>query len=96
MRQLHIVTVCGCGLGSSLMAKMTLDNIMSKHGVSASIEAADAGTVAGYRADLVVATREFQHAVQGLDTDVVLVSSFVNEEELEEKVGPVVDRLKNQ
>lgn len=94
MRRLNIVTVCGCGLGSSLMAKMTIEKILDKEGVSATIDAADAGTVKGHRADIVVATREFAHAVSGVKGKVVIVTSFVNKVELAEKLSPVVKQLK--
>lgn len=94
MRRLNIVTVCGCGLGSSLMAKITIERILDKHGISATIDAADAGTVKGHRADIVVATRDFAHAVGGVKGKVVIVTSFVNKAELEEKLSPILEQLK--
>lgn len=92
MRRLRIVTVCGCGLGSSLMAKMTIENILAEYGLSASIEAADGGTVKGFRADIVVATKAFEKACQGVKGRLVVVKSFINKAELREKLGPVLEQ----
>lgn len=93
MRRLRIVTVCGCGLGSSLMAKMAIEKILAEYGLSASVEAADGGTVKGFAADIVVATKAFEKACQGLKVPVVLVTSFVNKEELREKLGAVLQKF---
>ena len=93
MRRLRIVTVCGCGLGSSLMAKMTIDNILAEYGLSASIEAADGGTVRGFAADIVVATEAFERACRGVKAPLVVVKSFVNKKELREKLGAVLEQF---
>ena len=76
------------------MAKMTIEKILEKFGVSASIDAADAGTAKGHQADIVVAPRDFAHALGGVKAHVVIVTNFVNKAELEEKLTPVIERLK--
>ena len=53
-RRMKIVTVCGCGLGSSLLAKTILEKIARTYGVKTSIVAADAGTAKGHESDLIV------------------------------------------
>jgi len=93
VRRLRIVTVCGCGLGSSLMAKMTIEKILTEYGLHASIEAADGGTVKGFAADVVVATEAFERACRGLKAPVVIVKSFVNKKELREKLGAVLEQF---
>lgn len=93
MRRLRIVTVCGCGLGSSLMAKITIENILAEQGLHGSVEAADGGTVKGFAADVVVATKAFEKACQGLKVPVVIINSFINKEELREKLGNVLKKL---
>jgi PTS system ascorbate-specific IIB component len=93
VRRLRIVTVCGCGLGSSLMAKVMIEKILADYGMHASIEAADGGTVKGFASDIVVATKAFERACQGLKVPVVIVTSFVNKEELRQKLGAVLQQL---
>lgn len=44
---LKIVTVCGLGVGSSLIMKITVDNAMAQLGVKCNIEHWDMGTVKG-------------------------------------------------
>lgn len=75
------------------MAKITIEKILAEYGLSASIEAADGGTVKGFAADIVVATKAFERACQGLKVPVVIVKSFVNKKELREKLGPVLEQF---
>ena len=35
MKELNIMTVCGFGIGSSLILKMTVDTVLEKNGISA-------------------------------------------------------------
>ena len=53
---LKIITVCGLGVGSSLIMKMTVDSAMSQLGVKCNIEHWDMGTVKGKPCDLIVTT----------------------------------------
>lgn len=96
MRRLNIITVCGCGLGSSLMAKVIIEKVVNDLGVSATITAADAGTAKGYRADLIVTTDTFAQRLGQVSAPLVVVSNFINREELKAKLTPVVERLKQQ
>ena len=57
---LKIVTVCGLGVGSSLIMKITVDNAMAQLGVKCNIEHWDMGTVKGKECDLIVTTNGFK------------------------------------
>jgi PTS system ascorbate-specific IIB component len=88
-KRMKIVTVCGCGLGSSLLAKGTIEKIAREFGIQTVIDAADVGTAKGYESDLVVVQ---DHLVSRLGEipgiPVVGVKSFVDEEELRALLGP--------
>lgn len=88
-RRMRIVTVCGCGLGSSLLAKVAIEKIAREFGVKTNISAADAGTAKGHDADLIVAQ---EHLVPRIgvvqDIPVVGVKSFMDTEELLRLLGP--------
>lgn len=88
-RRFKIVTVCGCGLGSSLLAKGTLEKIAREFGVQTSIEAADVGTAKGYEADLVVIQAHLMSRLGDIPgIPVVGVKSFVDQDELRAVLGP--------
>lgn len=88
-KRMKIVTVCGCGLGSSLLAKGMIEKIAREAGVQTSIEASDVGTAKGYEADLFVVQAHLMSRLgEILDTPVVSVKSFVDQEELRNLLGP--------
>lgn len=87
-KRMRIVTVCGCGLGSSLLAKTIIEKIGREYGVKTSIVAADAGTAKGHRADLIVAQDHLAPRVGEVPgVPVLAVKSFVDKDELRELMG---------
>lgn len=91
-RRFKIVTVCGCGLGSSLLAKGTIEKIAREYGVQTLIDAADVGTAKGYEADLVVVQAHLISRLGDIPgTPVIPVKSFVDQDELRNILGPYLD-----
>lgn len=88
---IKIITVCGNGIGSSLMLKMKLEEICQEEGIAADIESCDFGTAQGRTADLIVTVKEF--ASQFHNREVVIVRSYMNKAKIREDVLP---RLKEQ
>lgn len=88
-KRMKIVTVCGCGLGSSLLAAGTIEKISREFGVRISIEAADVGTAKGHEADLIVTQEHLASRIGKIPgIPVVGVKSFVDEQELRILLGP--------
>ena len=88
-RRIRVVTVCGCGLGSSLLAKTIIERIAREYGVKAAVVAADAGTAKGHPADIVVAQDHLAPRVGEIrNTPVLAVKSFIDKVELNELLGP--------
>jgi len=48
---MEIITVCGMGFGTSLMLKMTVDDILNEKGIKADVSALDVGSAKGRNAD---------------------------------------------
>lgn len=88
-RRMRIVTVCGCGLGSSLLAKGTIEKIAREFGVQTAIEAADVGTAKGYEADLIAVQAHLLERLGEIPgVPIVGVKSFVDPDELKTLLGP--------
>jgi len=86
---MRIVTVCGCGLGSSLLAKGTIEKIAREYGVQTVIDAADVGTAKGYEADLVAVQMHLLERLGEIPgTPIVGVKSFVDADELRALLAP--------
>lgn len=88
-KRMKIVTVCGCGLGSSLLAKGMIEKIAREYEVQTSIEAADVGTAKGYEADLIAVQMHLLERLGNIpDVPIVGVKSFVDQDELRTLLGP--------
>ncbi len=83
---MYIVCVCGLGMGSSLILKMTVDQALKELGVtSCEIEHWDAGTVGSKGADIIVATADFQDRFPERN-NVIIVNNVVDTGEMKEKL----------
>lgn len=90
---MNIVTVCGMGMGSSLILKMDLDEILKKNGISASVEACDLGSVIGKKADIVVTTNELKSQIEGKGFNVVYVNNVIDKVSIEKIIMEAIDKL---
>ena len=86
---MYIVCVCGLGMGSSLILKMTVDKAARELGIDAEVEHWDAGTVIGKRADLIMASQDFAERFAGND-HVILINNIISNAEVKEKLGAYV------
>lgn len=83
---MHIVCVCGMGLGSSLILKMSVDKALKELGQTGhEIEHWDAGTVDSKQADLIVTSADFESRFSGRK-NVIFVKNVVNTSEVKEKL----------
>lgn len=57
---INIVTVCGNGIGSSLLLKMKVEAICKEMGIEANVESCDSNAAVGKGADLFVTVKEFK------------------------------------
>jgi ascorbate PTS system EIIB component len=90
---MQIATVCGMGMGSSLILKMNIDDILNKKGIEAEVEACDLGSVTGRAVDLVVTTKELESQFEGKGFNVVYVNNVIDKKVIEEKVLQAIKNL---
>lgn len=83
---LKVITVCGLGVGSSLIMKMTVDTAMKQLGVKCDIEHWDMGTVKGIPCDFIVTTNGFRKSFEGQE-NVVFVENIVDVKEMIDKLS---------
>ena len=84
---MHIVCVCGLGMGSSLIMKMTVDKALGQLGFKDyDLEHWDAGTVDSRGADLIVTSEDFRERFADRK-NVVFIKNIVNGDEMKEKLG---------
>lgn len=81
---MKILTVCGLGMGSSLILKMNVENVLAKWGYRASVEHMDVSAAASLEADLVVTNSELAGNLAHKNCPVVIVNNYINQQEIEQ------------
>ncbi len=93
MKRLRIMTVCGFGLGTSLVLRMTVDEVLQNHGIKAETFCSDADTALGQNYDVVITSKEMEKIFADVDKPVVVIDNFLSTDEVEEKALPVIEKL---
>lgn len=79
---LRIITVCGVGMGSSLLLRMYTEDVLKELGVEAKVEASDATQARGARVDLILTSPPLVPVCSGGHGEVRAIKSFVNKDEI--------------
>ena len=90
---INIVTVCGNGIGSSLLLKMKVEAICKEMRIEANVESCDSNAAVGKGADLFVTVKEFK-SIFSDDQKVAIVKSYTNRKKIEEDLVPVLEQFK--
>ncbi|MDV3426748.1 MAG: PTS sugar transporter subunit IIB [Bacillota bacterium] len=90
---MNIVTVCGMGMGSSLILKMNIDDILRKNGIDAEVEACDLGSVTGRAVDILVTTNELKSQLEEKGFNIVYVNNVIDKKAIEEKILAAIKNL---
>ena len=93
MKRLKIMTVCGFGLGSSLVLRMTVDEVLQKHNIKAETFCSDADTAVGQNYDLVITSGEMERLFKDVEVPVIVIDNFLSADEVEEKALSIIQKL---
>lgn len=89
---IKVVTVCGNGIGSSLMLKMKIEEIAKENGIEISAESTDSNSATGKDADLFVTVKEFSDIFKN-GQKVAYTRSYMNKKKITEDVLPMLKEL---
>jgi len=84
---LRVLTVCGVGMGSSLILKMTAEKALAELGVPARVEHGDLGSARGAGADVILAQGLHTTELTGTAPVVVPVTNFLDVAGLKETLS---------
>ncbi|MFB4318824.1 PTS sugar transporter subunit IIB [Actinomadura sp. 21ATH] len=82
-RTLEVLAVCGVGMGSSLMLKMTAEDALRGLDVDARVENTDVSTARGMTADVIIGQGMHTSEIADLAPVVITVSDFLDKEGLQ-------------
>ncbi|KPL78771.1 hypothetical protein ADN00_05930 [Ornatilinea apprima] len=92
MKKLRIMTVCGFGLGSSMILKITLDGILKENNIQAETFCADSTTAVGESFDVVFTSRDMSQLFKNVNKPVVVIDNFLSKDEIRSKGLEVVQK----
>jgi PTS system ascorbate-specific IIB component len=90
-RELRVLTVCGVGMGSSLLLKMNAEKALTALGIEASVEHTDMSSARGMRADVVIAQGMLADELTDIAPIVVPISNFMDVDGLRTQLAAALD-----
>ena len=87
-----IYTVCGAGIGTSVILKSNVDKVLERLGIEATVKAVgiSEASQASSPAQLILATHEITDELVGSRSEVVAVQSIFDLAELEQKLTAAI------
>ena len=85
MKRMKVMIVCGFGLGSSMVLKMTLDDVLKEEGLDVETFCMDSYTARGQDYDLVFTYNELLYLFDNTKQPKVVIQNFLSKDEIREK-----------
>ncbi|WP_027725416.1 PTS sugar transporter subunit IIB [Tuberibacillus calidus] len=84
---LKIFTVCPQGLGSSMIAKIHIQNVLDELGVDYMVETAGVASIIGESFDFIVTVEELRDSLENVDPKkIITINNFFKKDEIAEKI----------
>jgi PTS system ascorbate-specific IIB component len=91
---IRIIAVCSAGLGTSILAKITIENVAKKLGYNVFVEAVDVGSVTGVDGDAYLTTKDLAKVFTVPEgKDLIVVTNLIDEDEMEKVIAPHLKKL---
>lgn len=90
---LNIVTVCGAGVGSSMMLRLYTQQILSGEGIAANVEASDIGSVNADSFDIVITTSDFADILRNSKAYVLRIDNMMDKNFLKEELLKAIKEI---
>ena len=88
---MKIITVCGMGMGSSLILKMTIDSVLTKEGIKdVWLEHSDLGMAKALNPGLFVVSCDMKEIFEDMGKKFITVESVFDENAVRKAVLPAV------
>lgn len=87
---MKIVCLCGMGLGSSLIAKMNIGELLKEMKIKATVETCDVGSIRSEKADYFVTTKELARNIPAENSGkTIILTNFVKKDEIRKAMEPI-------
>lgn len=83
---MKIVTVCGAGVGSSMMMRLFAQQILDAEGIEAEVEASDIGSVDPNNYDILITTSDFAETLRETTAKIIRIDNMMDKEYLKNQL----------
>lgn len=85
---MKIVALCGAGVGTSAILKVTAERALERLGIDAEVTATDVGSVRAVASDaqVILSSSELVGAIGKTNADVIVVDNYFDLDELTQKL----------
>ena len=83
---MRVLTVCGAGVGTSLMEKMFAESILNDAGVDAQVDNADISSATPNDYDVVITTSMFAEMLPATNAQVIIHDNIMDQTGLKQKL----------
>lgn len=90
---IKIVTVCGAGVGSSMMMRLFAQQILDAEGIEAEVDASDISSVDADSYDIVITTTDFANALRTTNGHIVRIDNMMDKAYLKEQLLAAIKKL---
>lgn len=90
---MKIATVCGSGVGSSLMLRLYTQQILSDEGIEAEVDASDVTSISPQAYDIIITTSTFSGNLRGAENKIVEINNLMDKENLKKQLLQKIEEL---
>ncbi|MFC4555035.1 PTS sugar transporter subunit IIB [Georgenia faecalis] len=88
---LKVLAVCGLGMGTSLILRMTIETVLQRLGIRAEVDHTDVSAARSTQADVLVGQGMHTSELDGVAPVCVTVDDFVDDAALEARLRPALE-----
>lgn len=88
-----IVTVCGAGVGSSLMLKVFVQQILNAENIECSVEASDISSVNPNEYEILITTSDFAKQLRASTAHIIRIDNMMDKKYLKEQLMNYINQL---
>ncbi|MGF7060538.1 PTS sugar transporter subunit IIB [Brassicibacter mesophilus] len=97
MSKIKVLTVCGFGVGSSMILKMKIDEVLKSNAINAEVFTADVGSATSTPCDVIFTSKELEKGIsEKVKVPVIAIKNFIDKKEIEEKGLQILKEIMNK
>jgi ascorbate PTS system EIIB component len=90
---IKIVTVCGAGVGSSMMLRVFAQQIIDAENIDGEVDASDIGSVNASDYDIVITTSDFANVLRESTAKIVRIDNLMDKQYLKSELLSTINKL---